>query len=149
MDETKTRITRRGALACAVGGATIVTAIAQTKPKAGAADPLLAFRNAFRSPFFSLERGDHTAWRMEVGTTLRTSGGALLRVSGVETFADYGRQARNLIRSRAFLVNFELVGGRPLTADAIHTLTHPRYGRLDLFLKTTPGLPRFVQAVFN
>ncbi len=149
MAEKRSKLTRRAAIATVVGGATIVTAMARTQVKSGRTDPLAAFRHSFQSPFFSLQRGDDTAWAAEVGTVLQTRSGARLRITGVETFASYGRRQRNLIRPRAFAVNFELVGGRPIAGDTIHTLAHPRHGVFDLFLITTPQLPAFAQAVFN
>lgn len=150
MDEQKAKLTRRAAIATVVGGATLAAATARSQ-LGGSTDVLALFEGGFSSPFFSLERGDHTAWLGEVGTELQTRGGPALRVTGVETFADYGRSegVEELIRSRAFAVNFESVGSGRIAADTIYTVTHPRYGSFDLFLKTTPALPGFVQAVFN
>lgn len=140
-------ITRRAAIAALVGGAAFAAAIAQAQSASGdVADP---FADLFQSPFFSLERADDTAWAAEVGNVLEVQAGALLRVVGVETFAAYGSQEADLIRPRAFIVNFELEGGEPIEGDVIHRLTHPSHGSFDLFLKTTPELPAFVQAVFN
>jgi hypothetical protein len=149
MAESHSKLTRRAAIAAVVGGATIATAVARTQIKPAGPDALTAFRSSFRSPFFSLEKGDDLAWGTQIGSVLQVQGGAQLRVTGVETFASYGRRHRNLIRPRAFLVNFQLVGGQPIQGDIVHRLTHPSLGSMDLFLKTTPELPNFAQAVFN
>lgn len=148
MVEPSPNVTRRTAIATVVGGATVATAMAQSQP--GTANAVLAsFADAFSSPFFSLERGDETAWAAEVGTVFTVQGGPSLQVTGIETFARYGRTAANLIRSRAFLVNFAATDRGRIVGDTIYRVTHPRFGSFDLFLKTTPELPTFAQAVFN
>jgi len=144
MAEKSKILTRRTMLAGMAGGAAVV-AFAQTKNGLGTVTN--SFSSAFRSPYLSLARADHTVWSAEVGKTLTSASGATLKISSVETFAAYG-DAEGLIRPRAFLVNFETTRGS-ITGDMIHSLTHKTYGTFDLYLVTSPRLRNFAQAVFN
>jgi hypothetical protein len=148
MSRTSSKLSRRTLLATLAGGGTVAAALA--RPRVLGEESLSdAFEEAFVSPFFWLERGDDRAWAAQVGKVLEVEGGAAMRVIGIDTFADYGAADADLIRPRAFAVNFEIVSGGRITGDVIHRVTHPSYGSFDLFVTTTPGLPTFAQAVFN
>ena len=148
MSRTSSKLSRRTLLATLAGGGTVAAALAS--PRLLGEETLSdAFEDAFVSPFFWLERGDDRAWSAQIGNVLQVEGGTAMRVSGVETFAAYGATDADLVRPRAFAVNFEIVSGGRIAGDVIHRVTHPSYGSFDLFVKTTPELPTFVQAVFN
>ena len=144
MSRTTSKLSRRTLLASLAGGGTIAAALAS--PRLLGEETL---SDAFVSPFFWLERGDDRAWSAQIGNVLQVEGGSAMRVIGVDTFAAYGASDADLVRPRAFAVNFEIVSGGRIAGDVIHRVTHPSYGSFDLFVKTTPELPTFVQAVFN
>ena len=144
MGETS-RMTRRAAIAT-MGGGMVAVAIAAPSLKS---DPTLtSFGQAFSSPSVSLDRAGDTTWSAEIGSVLQVQNGPRLRIRGVETGASYGQHAE-LIRSRSFLVNFDVVDTTGIAGDAVYRVTHDRYGSFDLFLKTAAATPRFVQAAFN
>ena len=130
-----------------VGGGAIA-AVAATKPTT-VRQALATFGQSFRSPFQSLERGDHNLWQMEIGSLLKISGGPSLQVVGVELFAPFGKGASNTSRRRAFAVNLQVLGGAGIVGDKVHSVSHPRHGALQLFLSTHPVRPDLAVAVFN
>lgn len=145
MAEQTKSLSRRAMLGGAVGGVAIAAAAAKTGLTDTATE---TFASSFSSPFFSLERADHTAWAAEIGKTLAVEGGPTLRIASVETFVSYG-ETEGLIRSRAFLVNLQATTTGRITGNTIYRVTHKRYGTFNLYLVTSPQHPTFAQAVFN
>lgn len=108
-----------------------------------------SFQQAFRSPYGSLERGDHNLWQVEIGSLLQISGGPALQIAGVELFTPYGRGASRTSRRRAFAVNLQAQGGVGIVGDVVHSVSHPRHGAFQLFLTTHPARPDLAVAIFN
>ena len=146
MAEPTSPVTRRTAIATLAGGGTVAIAVAA--PKLTSGDSLTTFQQAFSSPYATLDRAGDTTWSAEIGSTLQIQNGPGLRIAGVETGASYGLQS-GLIRSRSFLVNFEVVGRGSVASDTVYRVSHRKYGSFDLFVRTAPDVPNFAQASFS
>lgn len=143
----KVDFTRRALFAAAGAGATLAVA-ALAKPIFRQATGG-GFDTTFKSPYGSLQNADHNVWRTKVGQTLQVSTGQTLQVAKVETFVPFRAKDTRSVRSRAFMVSFDVVGAGIVAGDTIHRVNHPQLGTLDLFLTAPANRPGRVQAVFN
>ena len=122
--------------------------MAVAAPSLSPSGSLASFQQAFTSPYVTLDRAGDTTWSAEIGSTLQILNGPGLRIASVETGASYGLQS-GLIRSRSFLVNFEVVGRGSVANDTVYRVSHRKYGSFDLFVRTAAGVPNFAQASFS
>ena len=146
MAEPLSRMNRRTAIAALVGGGTV--AVAMAAPSLSSSGSLTTFQQAFTSPNATLDRADYSTWTAEIGSTLQIENGPGLRFASVETGAPYGPQA-GLIRSRSFLVNFDIVGRGSVTSDRVYRVSHRKYGSFDLYVRTAAQVGNFAQASFS
>ena len=147
MAEPLSRMNRRTAIAALVGGGGTV-AVAMAAPSLTSGGSLTTFQQAFTSPYATLDRAEHTVWSAEIGSTLQIENGPGLRIASVETGAPYGPQS-GLIRSRSFLVNFDIVGRGSVSSDRIYRVSHRKYGSFDLYVRTAAQVQSFAQASFS
>ena len=146
MAEPISRINRRTAIAALAGGG--AAAVAMAAPSLSPSGSLTTFQQAFTSPYATLDRAEHTVWSAEIGSTLQIENGPGLRIASVETGAPYGPQS-GLIRSRSFLVNFDIVGRGSVSSDRIYRVSHRKYGSFDLYVRTAAQVQSFAQASFS
>ena len=148
MDRAAASPTRRNILMGAAGAAVCaIVAAPLLRPVAGEHGRRLLASNPLTRRFLPLAWAEQAEWEAQVGTVFTAAGGQSLRLAGVEPLQSSGERPAGL-RRRAFLAVFDVAGGLAPAGHALHTLTHPRHGALELFLSPS-GTQARIFAVFN
>jgi hypothetical protein len=98
----------------------------------------------------SLASAGHDEWAAQVGATFAVAGAQGLALAEVRPLPSSGRRPSGA-RDRAFVAQFDLLGGTPIVGDRIYTVSHPRHGPFQLFLTAADDArnPGRMHAVFN
>jgi hypothetical protein len=142
-------LTRRNVMTATVGGSACAVALASPSLSGRLAEFAESFEEAFTSPYGSVSNGDHNSWMEQQGETFTTAAGHQLQVLSVILFVPFGRPIPGVSRTRAFAVDFQLVGGGGLPVETIQSVTDPRQTAMDLYLTGVGDQPGRVRAIFN
>jgi hypothetical protein len=134
-------IATAGAAVCAI------VALPMLRPVVGEQTRRLLASNPLTRQFLPLASAEQGEWEAQVGTVFTAAGGRSLRLAGVRPLESSGVRPAGL-RRRAFLAVFDVAGGLAMAGHTIHSLTHPQYGAMELFLSPS-DTPARMYAVFN
>lgn len=125
----------------AAGAATLAVAPPAMR-ETGPLSIRLARLTGIPTPSASLANATHADWEREIGSIFTTSDGYRMRLALIEALSSPGARPPSVMRNRAFIATFDVLGGGLMPGERIHNVSHALHGRFNLFLSA----PRNVAA---